>query len=247
MPSWNGTIADREQAKAELKTKNSKIIYNVPEELKDSGAPLLIFNVSPFPYPRSMGSYGQFLIQACKDGQKYSAPVTIPRVIYDMYHESMFKMIATPDSGKKLAQDIVGIGPYHAPGEDLTKWGVFLAAGEKPTEAELAEANRKFDRTCDFLITEADGYWNQGPSEYRNVSDMHRFAAKRRGQTDKPWAREVQQLKSCPVCGNQIVPEAALCTHCKAVFNEAVVIANKVPGYEHLWAPKTKEGKAERS
>lgn len=229
------TVADRQQAERELRTKNQKIVYNVPEELRDTGPSVYIFSVSPFSYQRSMGSYGQHLIPACPEGEEYSEPLVIDRVIYDMYHEGMFKMIATPDSGKKLALDIVGIGPYHSPAEDLTKWGVFVAAGEKPTKTELADARKKLDRTWDFLITEADAYWNQGPSEYRNVSDLHRRAAKMRGQTDKPWAREVQQMKSCSVCGNQLSPGAALCTHCKTVFNEAVVIANKVPGYEHLW------------
>jgi hypothetical protein len=235
------TVADRQQAEQELRSKNQKIVYNVPEELKDTGKPIYIFNLSPKSYQRSMGSYGQFLIPACSEGRKYSEALIIPRVVYDMYHEGMFKMIATPDSGRKLAMDILGFGAYHAPDEDLRKWGVFIAESEKPSEAELKEAQGKLDRTWDRLIQEADNLWASGPSHYKNVTDepLYRTAALARGQMDKEWVKGSVPKRDCPTCGNQIAKSAAFCIHCRTIFDESRVIANKVPGYEHLWGKKS--------
>lgn len=234
------TVADRQQAERELRNKNQKILDMLPEELKDTGPPICIFNVSPKAYLRSMGSMGHYLIPACPDGAKHSAALKVPRILDDMRSDGMFKLVAVPVSGKAVVNDIVGIGEFHSPGEDLTKWGVFVAAGQTPTDKELAEANRKLNQTWDYLITEADNYWKQGPQAHENVSDLHRLAAEKRG-VDKEWAREVQPMKNCHVCGNRIMPTAAICTHCKTVLDEASVIANKVPGYEHLWGKDAKK------
>lgn len=230
-----GTVEQREQALRELRSKNSKDIFELPPELKIVGNPVLIFNVGPMRHQRSMGSYGQFTIQGCEEGMPYSRPTEIPYITNDPVHVDMFQMAHRHDSGRKLANDICGVGQFHTPGEDLTQWGVFVAAGQEPTEDELKNARRKLMRTYDALINEADGYWNQGPSEYRNVTEMHRMAARVRGQRDKPWARGVQEMAVCNICGSQISPTAAICPTCKNVIDEERVIKARLRGYEHLW------------
>lgn len=233
-----GTTSQREQALSELRTKNLKDVFELPPELKLLGKPVKIFNVGPMRFLRYMGSYGPWTIMPCDDGQLYSTPVEVPYITNDPVHLDMTQMAHRHDSGRKLAQDIIGVGPFHAPGEDLTRWGIFIAAGDEPTEAEVKEANKKLNRTWDELIMEADSYWNQGPSEYRNVTELHRLAAKKRNQLNKPWARGVLELNKCGICGSPIDPSAAICPHCRTVIDAERVIAAKVPGYEHLWKEK---------
>lgn len=233
-----GTIEQREQAARELRTKNMKDVFELPEELRLIGNPVRIFNVAPFRHIRNMGSYGQWTIHPCEPGEPHSISTNVPYITNDPVHIDMNQMAHRHDSGKKLALDIIGVGQFHTPGEDLTKWGVFVAEGELPTAQELKKANQKFNKTCDELIREADTYWNQGPQHYVNITDMHRMAAFHRGQKEKPWARDIEVKSNCSMCGEQISPIAAICPHCKNVIDEARVIAAKLPGYEHLWKKK---------
>ena len=241
-----GTLQQREQAERELRAMNRKDVYELPDELKIAGQPIFIFNISPFKFQRSMGSYGQWTIHPCPEGEMYSKPTEVPYITNDPIHVDMFQMAHRHDSGRKLAADILGVGQFHAPDEDLTRWGVFIAAGEKPTSDELKAARKKLNRTMDMLIQEADQYWNQGPQAYVNITDMHRLAAKERHQITKPWARAVVEMTVCHICGSQLNPEAAICPICKTVIDEARVIEAKVPGYEHLWK-KSKKGDQENA
>lgn len=234
-----GTIEQREQAKQEIKARNQKDVFELPPELRVIGNPVMIYNIGPMRHQRSMGSYGQFTIHACEDGQEYSKPTEVPYVTNDPVHVDMFQMAHRHDSGRRLAMDIVGVGQFHTPSEDLTNWGVFVAEDQEPSDKELRQARNKLNRTFDRLIQEADNYWNQGPSEYKNVTEMHRLAAKVRGQKDKPWARGIQELKTCDICGSGVSPSAAICPTCKNVLDEERVIAAKLRGYEHLWKKPT--------
>jgi hypothetical protein len=231
-----GTVEQREQARRELAAKNRKDIFELPEELRVAGKPIKIFNVGPWRHQRSMGSYGQFTIHPCPKGEEFSQPLEIPYITSDPVALDMFQMAHRHDSGRKLAADILGVGPFHTPPEDLTNYGVFIAAGDEPTAEELKAAKKKLRRYFEKLINEADSYWNQGPSSYVNIVDMHRQAAEALGQMNKPWARGVQETIKCHICATPHDPAAAICAACKAVLNEEVVIENRVPGYEHLWA-----------
>lgn len=230
-----GTIEQREQAVRELRAKNKKDIFELPPELQIMGNPVRIFNVGPFRHQRSMGSYGQWTIHACPDGESYSQPTEVPYITNDPVHIDMSQMAHRHDSGRKVAWDILGVGPFHTPGEDLTIWGVFVADGMEPTDEEIHKAKAKLNKTYDDLINEADSYWNQGPSEYKNVTELHRMAAKKRSQMNKPWARGVVEQVGCPICAQAISPAAAICPFCKTVIDEKRVVAARVPGYEHLW------------
>lgn len=236
-----GTVEQREQAVRELRTKNMKDVFELPPELQVIGRPVKIFNVGPMRHQRSMGSYGQFTIQPCEEGLSYSPATEVPYITNDPVHVDMFQMAHRHDSGRKLANDIVGVGQFHTPSEDLTKWGVFVAAGEEPTQEEIRAATKKLMKTYDFLINEADQYYNQGPSEYKNVTEIHRLAAKVRGQKDKPWARGVQEMSVCDICGSGVSPTAAICPTCKNVIDEERVIKARLRGYEHLWKKKSSE------
>lgn len=236
-----GTAEQREQAQRELREKNRKDVFELPPELASLGKPIKIFNIGPMRHQRSMGSYGQWTIHACEEGKPYSVPTLVPFITNDPVHLDMFQMAHRHDSGKKLAQDILGIGQFHTRGEDLTLWGVFIAEGDEPTEQEIKAAKIKLNKTYDALIAEADIFWNQGPADHKNIVDMHRLAAKARGQMGKPWASGVVEMVKCHICASSIDPAAAICPQCKSVINQEKVIAARVPGYEYLWAETEEE------
>jgi hypothetical protein len=234
-----GTAEQREQAVREIKARNQKDIFELPQELRLLGKPVKIFNVGPYRHQRSMGSYGQFTIEACPEGEKFSVALELPYITNDPVHLDMFQMAHRHDSGRKLAADVLGVGQFHTPDEDLTRWGCFIAAADEPSQKEIDKANVALSKTFDWLITEADNFYNQGPQAYNNIGDMHRLAARARGQKDKPWARGIEQLNNCDICGSQVSPTAAICPTCKNVIDEGRVIAARLRGYEHLWK-KTK-------
>jgi hypothetical protein len=240
-----GTAEQREQAVRELRSKNQKDIFELPPELRVIGNPIKIFNVGPIRHQRSMGSYGQITIHPCEEGNEFSIATEVPYITNDPVHIDMFQMAHRHDSGRKLALDIVGVGQFHTESEDLTQWGVFIAEGPEPTETEIRKARAKLSRTYDRLIAEADNYWNQGPQAYNNVTELHRMAAKLRGQKDKPWARGVQEMLACNICGSSVSPAAALCPVCRNVLDESRVIAAKLRGFEHLWKKNKKDEAAE--
>jgi hypothetical protein len=257
-----GTVEQREQAARELRMKNMKDVMELPVELRIAGKPVKIFNVGPFRHQRSMGSYGQWTVHPCEPGTvwiveiddsveppivewtsractekeiAYSKPTEVPYITNDPVHIDMQQMAHRHDSGRKLALDILGVGQFHTPAEDLTKWGVFVAEGDIPTKKELHDARKKLMAMYADLIQEADAYWNQGPQAYGNISDMHRLAARELNQTNKPWARAVAEAEKCPICASPHDPAAAICPICRTVIDEAKVIKMKVPGYEYLW------------
>ena len=236
-----GTVEQREQAKRELREKNRKDIFELPPELSTMGKPIKIFNVGPMRHQRSMGSYGQCTIHPCEEGQPHSIATEVPYITNDPVHLDMFQMAHRHDSGRKLALDILGVGQFHTPSENIEMWGVFVAEGDEPTEEELKKARARLNRTYDQLMAEADNYWNQGPSEYKNVTEMHRLAAKARGQMNKPWARGVVEQTKCTICATQIDPGAAICPACKTVIDPKKVKAARVPGYEYLWENPIKD------
>jgi uncharacterized OB-fold protein len=59
--------------------------------------------------------------------------------------------------------------------------------------------------------------WARGHS-YREISDMHRRAALSLG-VERDWAFVPQKLIECPVCGEKVKPQVAVCKHCKAVLD----------------------------
>jgi len=172
---------------------------------------------------RSLGTLGTYAIPASQDaGEAHStgsgqAPAVLeiePRVeqvdiglgLDGKYGKEFW-------SARKIAEDVVGIHSY----ENYEKWGVFVCAGERPTEAELAAARARLLKTYQALIFEADQL-HARPNGFRDITDVHRRAAKYLGQ-ERPWAYTPQQLVPCPGCGERLVPTVAVCRHCGAVLD----------------------------
>ena len=88
---------------------------------------------------------------------------------------------------REIAEDLV---------QDLDEHGVFVCAGARPSQEELAAASAKRDDWYQRLVVEGDQMWARGHS-YREISDMHRRAALSLG-SEREWAYVPTKMLDCP-------------------------------------------------
>ena len=230
---------DAATVEQELRGRNSKIIERSDVDYKSMGH-IYIYNVGPHRWNIGRGGLGEFIIPPCPEGAEVSPPLKIMRMYPEGKHLDMNKMAEILQDGMKLAIDIVGYSPHRSKGADLRKFGVFIAVGDQPTKGELTEARERLHRHYLDMVQEANQAYMAGPRDAQDViSGEHRKAAVATNNGDLPWVTGAQKMSKCPVCKSQVDPEAAICVACKAVLDVAVVIANRVPGYEHLWNKPT--------
>src|SRR5258705_6443457 len=115
----------------------------------------------------------------------------------------------------EIAEDIAreingdsGEGSYH---------GVFVAAGEAPTESELAEARRRLEEFQRRLVAAADLEWERTKNPMF-ITDLERRAARQLG-LEKPWLYDARPLADCPVCAEKIKHGVAVCRSCGAILD----------------------------
>jgi hypothetical protein len=118
-------------------------------------------------------------------------------------------------TAREIADDIAreingdsGEGSFH---------GVFVAAGEVPTEAELEEARRRLEEFHRRLVAAADLEWERSHNPMF-ITDLERRAA-RELRLEKPWLYDPKPLADCPVCAEKIKPGVAVCRSCGAILD----------------------------
>lgn len=203
------TAQDAERAiKEEQRERNSKAIQSLPPQLQrvvDSHQlpPLHIFNVSHHVFRDRPAGDKYYTINACEPGQRHSKPTLVPFV--PTYHVALEigKMETRMEDCRAVAEDIVGIGPFKSKSSDLTRFGVFIAAGEKPTEEELAAANAAYEQSDLELIQRADALANEGPSGLKSITAEMRDACRRRSVV-RDWAKVQAAGQKCPGCGETV-------------------------------------------
>jgi hypothetical protein len=152
-------------------------------------------------------TYGVFHIPACEKGKLHSLLMITPRGdALDLGDNRKFPFTIT---AREIANDLV---------QELAPHGVFVCAGARPTEQELAAAAASRDAWYQQLVFEGDQMWARSHN-YREISDQHRRAVLALG-LEREWAYVPQKLVDCPVCGDKIKPGVAMCKHCNAVLDE---------------------------
>jgi len=101
--------------------------------------------------------------------------------------------------------------------------GVFVCAGEAPTEQELKSAQEKLDEFYRALVASADREWERSHS-FLFIHDLQRRAAAKLG-TEKEWYYQVRETEECPGCGDRVKPGVAVCKSCHAVLNREKALA----------------------
>ena len=101
--------------------------------------------------------------------------------------------------------------------------GVFVCAGDAPTEAELKSAEGKLDEFYRALVASADREWERSHS-FLFIHDLQRRAAAKLGM-NKEWHYQVRETEECPGCGDRVKPDVAVCKSCHAILNREKALA----------------------
>jgi hypothetical protein len=163
--------------------------------------------------PRHRTYFGSLEIRSPQPGEPYAlTPIRGCTGVMDLGDKRIMEYTIT---AREIAEDIVreingdsGEGSYH---------GVFVAAGNRPTESELADARR---RLADFhrrLVAAADLEWER-THNHMFITDLERRAARELG-LEKPWLYDSKPMAECPVCAERIKPGVAVCRSCGAILD----------------------------
>src|SRR4029077_20173992 len=95
--------------------------------------------------------------------------------------------------------------------------GVFVAAGEMPSNEELRRAREKLAAFYRRLVAGADREWERSHS-YLFINDVERRAAHYLG-LEKDWFYQAHETVECPGCGEKIKPGVAVCRTCGAILD----------------------------
>jgi hypothetical protein len=184
-------------------TQSMTTISNPKSAVRETSATIASVSDQDFYVTRT---YGVFHIPACAKGESYAFVIVTPRGdALDLGDNRRFPFVISP---REISEDII---------QDLENHGIFVCAGERPAEDELAQARARRDEWYQRLVAEADEMWARGHS-YREISDMHRRASLAMG-LEREWAYVPKRSIDCPVCGEKLKAGVALCKHCGAILD----------------------------
>jgi len=181
---------------------------NIMDETRphgDTAATVTIASVSDQDWYISR-THGVYHIPACAKGQPYAVLLVKSRGdALDLGDNRKYPFMI---SAREIADDLT---------QDLHDHGVFVCAGARPRDEELAEAVGRRDGFYQRLVAEGDTMWSRGHS-FREISDLHRRAAIALG-LEREWAYVPVRLIDCPICGEKVKPWVAVCRHCRGILD----------------------------
>jgi hypothetical protein len=246
-------MATAEEALKHIQSHNNRNRPTLPPVIKQvvNGPTIKIFNIYDKSHLVPLGSLGTFYIPPCEAGKPYSKPLEIKAAYIDEYPYDMdlngikttYNMV---DGATEVAKEVVGTSAHKDSTANLTRWGVFVAAGDLPTEAELAAAKAALTKTMIELVAQADRIAMQGPLEAKNIGEHHRKALAFLNQK-RDWATVSGQMDICPACGESINQGVAICRHCDAVLDDDRAKKFKLGPYRNVSVMPTPEPEAKPS
>jgi hypothetical protein len=164
--------------------------------------------------PRHRTYFGSLTISSPGAGEAFAiTPIRGCNGVIDLGDKRLMGYTIT---AREVAEDIAreingdsGEGSFH---------GVFVAAGEAPTEGELADARRRLEEFQHRLVAAADLEWERTRNPMF-ITDLERRAA-RQLNLEKPWLYDPKPLAECPVCAEKIKHGVAVCRSCGAILDK---------------------------
>jgi hypothetical protein len=164
-------------------------------------------------------TYGTFLIPGRGDGEQCSMTRVTARTAIMDYGDK--RTLPLPISAREIAEDLCR--EINSDAGERSFLGVFVCAGNAPTEAELCGAREKLDEFYRALVAAADREWERSHS-FIFINDLQRRAAAHLG-LDKEWYYQVRETADCPGCGTRVKPGVAKCKACGAVLDREKALA----------------------
>jgi hypothetical protein len=163
--------------------------------------------------PRNRTYFGSLEIRSPQPGESYAiTPIRACTGVMDLGDKrTMEYRITAREIAEDIARELNGDsweGSYH---------GIFVAAADAPTEAELLEARRRLEEFQRRLVAAADLEWERTKNPMF-ITDLERRAARQLG-LEKPWLYDPKPLADCPVCAEKIKPGVAVCRSCGAILD----------------------------
>jgi len=197
---------------------------------ENSTASLVNISMEKWP-PRHRTYFGSLQIISPQDGESFA--ITPIRGCVGMMDVGDKHLIEYRVTAREVAEDIAreingdsGEGSFH---------GVFVAAGEVPTETELADARRRLEEFQRRLVAAADLEWERTRNPMF-ITDLERRAA-RQLNLEKPWLYDPRPLAECPVCAEKIKHGVAVCRSCGAILDR-----EKAAQYGFIATEKARKG-----
>ena len=158
-------------------------------------------------------SYGTYRVRGCESGEPYA----LTRVEGRMAHMDLGdkRNVEVPISAVEIAQDLCR--EINSDSGEESFFGVFVAAGEVPSNEELRRAREKLAAFYRRLVAGADREWERSHS-YLFINDVERRAAHYLG-LEKDWFYQAHDTVECPGCGEKIKPGVAVCRTCGAILD----------------------------
>jgi hypothetical protein len=124
-------------------------------------------------------------------------------------------------SAREIAEDICR--EINSDAGERSFLGVFVCAGEAPTEEELRSAQEKLNDFYRALVAAADREWERSHT-FLFIHDLQRRAASQLG-LEKEWHYQSRETEECPGCGERVKPGVAVCKSCGAILNREKAVA----------------------
>ena len=183
-------------------------------QAREHGDFVALVNISTEKWPPRMRTYfGSLEIRSPQPGEPFAiTPIQGCIGVMDLGDKrTMEYRITAREIAEDLARELngdSGEGSYH---------GVFVAAGDAPTDSELADARRRLEEFQRRLVAAADLEWERTKNPMF-ITDLERRAA-RQLRLEKPWLYDPKPLADCPVCAEKIKPGVAVCRSCGAILD----------------------------
>ncbi|HEV2386770.1 MAG TPA: zinc ribbon domain-containing protein [Candidatus Acidoferrales bacterium] len=168
-------------------------------------SPRTIVNVGDQPWHLSR-TYGMYHIPPCPAGARCATVRIEGRVDRADIGDKRFSEFYF--CARDIAADLVS---------DLLDHGVFVAAGEEPTDAEIGAARQRLTEFYQRAVFDADQQWSR-THNFTVLSDIQRRAVKFLG-LEREWAFKPETMVECPACGTSVRPGVAVCRACGAVLD----------------------------
>jgi len=185
-----------------------------------------VFSISPWQHRVPMGSWGSFLIPACPEGEEYveflmyqpnGGKAPIPALMIQPYAKNEREFEYYEEDGREWAEKLLGNDTGILPSASLNRYGVFVAAGAKPTKAELDKAHNELNQKLTSLVLEAR-QWSTDPILRTGISvEVHHKAARILNLNNESWmlATDPRGKNKCPVCGFLSDEGVLKCGNCR--------------------------------
>jgi hypothetical protein len=164
-------------------------------------------------------TYGTFQISGRAAGEEYALTRVTPRTAVMDYGDKRILPLAI--TAREIADDICR--EVNSDAGELSFLGVFVCAGDVPTEDELRSARSRLEEFYRALVAAADREWERSHS-FLFIHDVQRRAAGHLG-LNKEWYYQARETAECPGCGERVKPGVAVCKSCKAILDREKALA----------------------